>query len=292
MTQPKIKSNALEFLQYTINTTGGTTIMTGNDAASDFFVITGALTSDAVIRLPASNIRQHRFTNNTTGAFKVRVVNAANLGGGYTIMQNTSVVLYNNGTNVVAADTDSNSWDGEYGWQDLRGSLIGSRLGNGTTAPTWTTIAGGVAGYAFSHTTTEDQVWVNFHVPHDYVPGTPIYIHVHWSPTNTMLGDVRWGCEYTVAKGYGQQSFGPPTTVFLTQAASGVELTHQIIETPLADAIPASNLEVDAMILMRFFRNTTSPLDTYDAPAFAHEVDLHYRSTLNRTTKNKNYPFY
>lgn len=292
MAQPKIKTSALEFTTYTINTTGGTTILSGVEAESDFFVITGALTSDAVIRLPSSTVREYRVTNATTGPYKVRFVNAANLSAGYAVLRSTSATILNNGTDVVAVDTSTNNWNGEYGWQDLRGSLIGSRLGSGTNAPTWTTIAGGVAGYTFNYTATEDQVWVNFHIPHDYVPGTPIYIHVHWSPTDASAGDVRWGCEYTVAKGYSQQAFGAPTTVYLTQAASGTALMHQIVETPIGDAISGANLEVDALVLMRFFRNSTSPADTYNAPAFAHEVDLHYQSTLNKTTKNKNYPFY
>lgn len=188
------------------------------------------------------------------------------------------------------SSNDHNTFDGYYGWQDLRGNFIGSRLGQGVNAPAWTLFTGGLYGYTFGPTGS-DEVWVSFHIPHDYVAGTPIYIHMHWTPSSVDTGTVRWGVEYSIAKGYSQEAFPASTTIYLEQAASGTDRMHQIIETPLVDAIPGTEIEVDAIVMMRVFRDGSHVNDTYADAAFGIECDLHYQSS-GTTTKNKNYPFF
>ena len=36
-----------------------------------------------------------------------------------------------------------------------------------------------------------NEVWNEFHVPHDYVPGSDLYIHVHWSQITVDTGGRR-----------------------------------------------------------------------------------------------------
>lgn len=287
MSQPKIKTTALDHSILTKSVAGGTDVtLTSAEASYETISLTGLLTADIDVVVP-NGPREWLIYNNTTGAFKLTVKTAA--GTGYTIPQGRRTNVIADGTNVIRSETDTNSFDGEPGWQDLRGNFIGSRLGTLANAPTWTAVQGNVFGYTFG-TTGTDEVWLTFHVPHDYVPGTPIYIHMHWAPTNTNTGTVRWAVEYSLAKGYSQAAFPATTTVFLEQAASGTALTHQIIETSLADAIPATNLEPDVLILAHVYRDGSHVNDTYNAPAFGFECDLHYQSQ-GTTTKNKNFPF-
>lgn len=274
--------------QISVSVAGGSNVtLTAAQVRNDTIILTGLLTANIDVIIPAV-ARTYNFVNNTTGAFTVRIKTSG--GTGYYLQQGMRSTLACDGTDTVHNDTVVNSFDGQYGWQDLRGNFIGSRLGIAANSPTWTVVQGGVYGYTFG-TTGTDEVWVNFHLPHDYVPGTPVYIHMHWAPTNTNTGTVRWACEYTLAKGYSQAAFPATTTVFLEQAGSGTALTHQIIETSLGDAIPAANLEPDVLILMHVYRDGSHVNDTYNAAAFGFECDLHYQSTLERTTKNKNFPF-
>ncbi len=48
-----------------------------------------------------------------------------------------------------------------------------------------------------------NQIYVNFHIPHDYVVGSNLFLHVHWSQTSATAtgGSVTWAFETTYAKG-------------------------------------------------------------------------------------------
>jgi hypothetical protein len=62
----------------------------------------GVLTANMVIIVPAT-VQQYWVSNNTTGAYTLTVKTAA--GTGVSVAQNARLILYCNGTNVVAADT-------------------------------------------------------------------------------------------------------------------------------------------------------------------------------------------
>lgn len=272
-----------------LSVAGGSNVtLTAAQARNDTIIFTGELTANIDVIIPDAP-KNYTFVNNTTGAYTLRVKTSG--GTGYYVMQGKAQQLYSNGTNVLRNDTEVNNFDGKYGWQDLRGSILGSHLGQGSNSPTWTVLQNGVYGYTFAESGT-NEAWINFHLPHDYVPGTEIHVHVHWLPTNTNTGVTRWGFEYTLAKGYSQAVFPSTSTIYLEQAASGTALTHQIIETTVGNGIPSTNLEPDVIIMARVFRDGSHVNDTYYASAFCVEFDLHYQSTLDRTTKNKNFPFF
>lgn len=61
-----------------------------------------------------------------------------------------------------------------------------------------------------------------WHIDHDYAMGTSLYFHVHWATASTDIGTVRWGFEYTIAKGHQQQAFPATSTVYIEQASTGI----------------------------------------------------------------------
>lgn len=172
---------------------------------------------------------------------------------------------------------------GTYGFRDLVGNIVVK--GTGANDPTWASFVGGINAYSFSATTMK-EVWLTFHIDHDYAPGTPIYLHTHWSTTGTNTGVCRWGFEYTVAKGHQQQVFPATTTVYVEQAGSGQALRHMIAEIVLDDAVPSTNLEPDTLLLVRCFRDAANGADTLSDAAFLLTMDCHYQvdgiSTKNR----------
>jgi hypothetical protein len=174
-------------------------------------------------------------------------------------------------------------------WRDLVGELV--VRGTGANDPAWTQITGSsnMWGYSFSASTMM-QFWSNFHVDHDYASGTPIYMHVHWfNPAATPnTGTVRWGFEYTVAKGHNQQAFGfaSTTTVYIETACPSTRYQHMISEIALSDAIPSTNLEPDSIIHVRMFRDAAHSNDTCTDAVWVSTSDCHYQA--NRFgTKNK-----
>ena len=88
-------------------------------------------------------------------------------------------------------------------------------------------------------------------MPHDYAPGTPIHLHLHWSEAVTGQNErVRWGFEYTIAKGHGQEAFHDPATVFVVQASASQHV-HMVAET--AVGVQSASIEPDSLILVRAF---------------------------------------
>lgn len=171
-----------------------------------------------------------------------------------------------------------------FGWRDITGSI--ETRGSGTTLPTWTTYRGAISQYQFD---LSDECWLVFHLPHDYVPGSDLFIHAHWSlATAGITEDVTWGFDISYAKGHQQAAFNAPVRVTVTQTSSTTQYYHMIAEVQFTNAggtgglLDNSIIEVDGLLLVRAEVAT----NTGGTNPFLHCVDIHYQST-NMATKNK-----
>lgn len=194
------------------------------------------------------------------------------------------IVLKNEQTYGIKLDPEAPV----YGWRDILGSI--EVRGVGANNPTFATYTGtSLCAFQFS-ASTMNEVFIVFHVPHDYVPGTDIYIHAHWSNAAAApnTGDVAWAFDWSYAKGYNQQAFTAPVTASVLQNCPATRYQHNIAET---DAITISGLETDGLILVRVYRDAASGKDTCTDAVFLHTADVHYQST-NVATKNRNFDFW
>lgn len=191
-----------------------------------------------------------------------------------------------------------------FGWKDLTGQII-VRAGGGQ-APTLANYRGaGIREYYFSNGDVIDNI--TFHIPHDYVPGSEMYIHTHWGHNETTISGnfvIDYYLQY--CKGYNQASQTFNSAINLTQTISGINSVtthprygHFIDElqftTPggAADKIDTSLIEVDGLLLVGF--TTTSIPATMTGGAggpFIFMIDIHYQTNGLIGTPNKNYPFY
>ena len=180
-----------------------------------------------------------------------------------------------------------------FGWWDNVGQLdVHGEAGDATRS----VYRGGIKAFQF---TEGKSAYVDFHMMHDYVPGTDMYIHVHWSHASTLVtgGTCTWVFEVMYAKGYNQAPFSVPVLIAVTQSASTTQYQHMIAETVASTPggsgvlLDRDLLEVDGLIQCRLY------LDSNDLTVsgggvpepFAHFVDIHYQST-NVATKGRNYP--
>lgn len=182
-----------------------------------------------------------------------------------------------------------------FGWKDLLGSI--HARGTGAADPSFNVYNGNLRGYQFS---VNDEVWVEFHLPHDYVPNSNIFIHTHWSHKETGItgGSVTWGLNVSYAKGYDQGSFANIVTTTIQQNASTTQYQHMIAEvqlsslSPTASQLDSAYLEIDGILLVRVYLSANNMTGyTPVREPFLHFVDIHYQST-QMSTKDKNYPFY
>ena len=192
-----------------------------------------------------------------------------------------------------------------FGYHDLLGAI--SIRGSGAADPAYHVYNGSIRGYQFA---VNDEVFIEFHMPHDYAPGTDLYLHFHWSHRNTTKagaasgtvtgGTVTWGAEVCYAKGHNQAAF--PATVTTTKVSTTATSTarqHYIDEvqlsasTPSGSQIDTDDLEIDGLILCRVYlsaNNITVSAGSVPDP-FLHFVDIHYQST-GIPTKGKAPNFY
>lgn len=170
-------------------------------------------------------------------------------------------------------------------WRDLLIALYPPA--GGATVPVVTQIAASAISMPLWQ--LDDELWVAWHIQHDYAIGTDVYMHVHWLADGTNVNTVRWEFTYYHAKGHGQAAFalgGAGTTVTATQASAG-QYFHMIAETA---AVTVSGLEPDSVILSRIRRITNGGTDNTDG-IFGFQADLHYQAA-RVGTKNRTPDFY
>ena len=186
-----------------------------------------------------------------------------------------------------------------FGWRDLEGFEIPDPTGG--DRPTLSTYSGGsIKENAFSN---GDVLRIRYHIPHDYVKGTDIFSHIHWSHNGTAInGNVVFGIISDYVKGHNQANFGTEKSINIPYNTTNIATTpryrHRIEESAItsdggsATLIDRNLLEPDGIILVTF-EVTTNPTITGGSPnnVFVHRADLHYQST-NIATKDKKPGFY
>lgn len=192
-----------------------------------------------------------------------------------------------------------------FGFADLKGDQFSRNTG--ATKPTLAVHNSPVRAWQFSN---GNEAYLSYHFDHDYVPGTDIFIHVHWSQNSTTATggtlDFKYFAEY--AKAHNQVSGSTFTMTPITATFSSIDindggsglnqrqqhLTEVIISGASATAalFDRDDFEPDGVIELTFemdannLTNSGSVLDP-----FIHFVDIHYQTTGLIGTKAKAPPF-
>jgi len=193
-----------------------------------------------------------------------------------------------------------------FGFKDLIGQIVPRPSGG--PAPTLSPYHGTkVLAYAFA--ATPDVIDnITFHVPHDYLPNSELFLHMHWGHNGTTIsGNFIYNYYITYCKGYNQTSqiFNAELTIPQTialgvapQIANYPRWMHHIQEVQITSTTPDTThldralIEIDGLIMIALNVTTIPTISggTINNP-FIFTIDLHYQST-GLPTINKNYPFY
>ena len=185
-----------------------------------------------------------------------------------------------------------------FGWRDLEGQIIPKTSGVGS--PTLANFRGAIRGYSYAAGEDGDCV---YHIPHDYLPGSDLFLHLHWAHNGTAIsGSLTVDLAVTYAKGHNQANFPAPVSAQITYNTVNIATTpqyrHRIDEiqisakSPSAAQFDTDDIEVDGIILVNF-DVAAIPTITGGSPnePFLFYLDLHYQST-NMPTKQKAPDFY
>lgn len=193
-----------------------------------------------------------------------------------------------------------------YGWRDLLGQIIVK--GVGANDPDWAVFRDTTRLYRFTNGLMR-EVWNIYHIPHDYVMGSDLYIHVHWKQSTVdtggpagVPGSVKWYFDISYASGHGTPGgaadpFNAIITQSVVQQGSTTQYGHMIAEVQFTNAagdathIARTRIAPDGILNIRLYRDSADVADTLDQDPFVAMSDVHYQST-NIGTKQKAPPFW
>ncbi len=183
-----------------------------------------------------------------------------------------------------------------FGWRDLLGKVTQRNIGG--SKPTHAIYRGTLRQYQFA---AGKEEYFTYHIDHDHVPDSDIFLHVHWSHIGDDVsgGTVTFEYELSYAKGFNRGAFSEPVSTTFIGTADTTQYDHVITEVQVSAVSPDGNqldsndLEPDGIIEARV--KVTSNDITVNAGGvpdpFIHEADIHYQST-NIGTKQKAPNFY
>lgn len=182
-----------------------------------------------------------------------------------------------------------------YPWHDMLGVV---KEGSGAARPSVVTYVGSIEQLQFG---VGDEIFNEFHVVHDLVPLSDLFVHVHWSHTVTNVtgGTVSFNLEHSYSKGHNQDAFSAAKNIVLVGEGSAIQRQHIISEIPLSVAggsateLDSNEIEPDGVILLRteLVANNLTVSGGLVPDIFIHYVDIHYQST-NIGTKQRAPNFY
>lgn len=175
----------------------------------------------------------------------------------------------------------------------------------GVGAPTLNAYRGGSVREFFY--AANDRLDMRYHIPHNYAPGTDLFLHLHWSHIGTAIsGSLVLEIAMTYAKGHNQAELfaevASAITVPTPDIATVPQYRHRIDEIQVSAAAPSgaqfssSVIEPDGLLLVSAIV-TTIPTITGGAGGGAanrpviHTLDLHYQAD-RIATKNRTPNFY
>lgn len=240
-----------------------------------------ASATDASIHIRAESGTTYRFGGSTLSAPATISATALTIG---TPANGIAI----SATNITFAGTGTV-------WDDLRlePSIRGASTAN---QPLWEMYSAngssrGVYAYSFQDDTTanQDEVFFTAQMPHSWA-GTPIYLHVHWTPLTGVTGTPVWGIEYSWADI--STTFITPTVIVTTTGnvqgdSTLTALKHYI--TAVATLTPtANNNDISMILIGRLYRNSGIAADTANSTKCGLlSIDLHYE--IGRIGSNDEY---
>lgn len=187
------------------------------------------------------------------------------------------------GDGFIDGSPDDLQREMKLGWRD---NIIPFGIaGKGANAPSEVDDSNGFRRLSFG---TNDEVFIDYHVDHDYAPATKAYPHIHWMPTTTMsVGQtVVWEVSYIVARGHqqGESLLDTPVTITITHTADGTEVAGEHMVTECGDADSFFLIETDTIVSVKVKRVS----GTYPSTVYGLMADLHYQA--DRTSTNQKAP--
>lgn len=151
-------------------------------------------------------------------------------------------------------------------------NIGGTSLGTGPAEPSLINLDNtNIKVYAMSGTNpTPDELYGSFELQHDYKEGTPLHPHIHFLPTTSDAGNVKFFLEY-----YLRDDNALKLTGTLSSVSSTGSIAWQEIRTEFG-TISNSSIKIGSQIFFRLYRDAADVQDTYSFDVALSTVGIHY----------------
>ena len=158
-------------------------------------------------------------------------------------------------------------------WDDLRIPLTNTRINPANSEPDFEDMGNGAFAWGFdANADSAHTLHFIAQLPHRYTVGTDIEAHIHWSPSTTNTGNVRWKLTYRTATING--TISAAAYKWVVDAADGTAFKHQLAAFGTIDG---SGLGISSMIIGRVARTGDIAADSYTGSAYGLEIDFHFQ---------------
>lgn len=199
----------------------------------------------------------------------------------------TNLTISKNAENGIKVDTDLPT----FGWRDILGNV--TQLNIGASKPTFATYQDSLRQFQFA---VNKEEYFEYHIPHDYLQGSDIFLHLHWSHIGAFVtgGTITFEYELSYSKSHNQAAFPASVTGNIVGTASTTQYQQILSEVQVSAASPSGsqidsdNLEPDGLIIARI-KVTSNDLTVSEGGTpdpFIHYADIHYQSTNIGTKQN------
>ncbi len=141
-------------------------------------------------------------------------------------------------------------------WEDANFNSVAAAIG--VSAPDLISFNGtNIKIASLDGNATNEELSVSAETPHKYKEGTDLIAHVHWCPTSTAAGTVRFYFDYALVSSTGIITTG---TFDLLDSATGAAWTEKRLDL---GTISGTSLKMGQQGLFRLYRIPSSTDDTY-----------------------------
>lgn len=147
-----------------------------------------------------------------------------------------------------------------------------------------TPVLGGLTGvpgpllYFFENGRME-EMFFTLQLPHNWKEGSTIYPRVHWTPSTTTGGSVKWNLDYSWADLDTVSPATFPTVSTISGVSAGSHIMNQHILTKLDNGIPNTGIDgtgkhSSSVLICRAWRDPNDADDTYTENAGGLSLDF------------------
>jgi len=168
-------------------------------------------------------------------------------------------------------------------WRDIIGKVVPDY--SGVNAPSIAAFIGGVRAFQYA---SADKLDCVYHIPHDYIPGTDIHLHLHWGHNAAAISG---NFVADIAATYAAREAAAPFSVFSTPVAPQIayntlditnfpQYCHVVTGIQLSAASPsATQLDADLIEVVGLGTMTFTYNGTLSTDPFIFTGDIHYQSS-------------